>query len=85
VLNLVIEDNGAGLERTFDPTRRGLGLIGMRERAQALGGTFSAVTRAGGGTQVAVTLPLTREHSHPAPALAARTEDGEPVANSPRR
>jgi signal transduction histidine kinase len=84
VLNLVIEDNGAGLEQTIDATRRGLGLIGMRERAQALGGTFAAVTRSGGGTQVAVTLPLTRTDISPAPASAARTEHGEPVANTPR-
>ena len=84
VLNLVIEDNGAGLEQTIDATRRGLGLIGMRERAQALGGTFSAVTRSGGGTHVAVTLPLTRTDDNPAPATAVRTEHGEPVANTPR-
>ena len=84
VLNLVIEDNGAGLEQTIDPTRRGLGLIGMRERAQALGGTFSAVTRSGGGTHVAVVLPVTRTDISPAPAPAVRTEHEEPVANTPR-
>jgi nitrate/nitrite-specific signal transduction histidine kinase len=33
-------------------------LIGMRERAQALGGTFTIGERDGGGTVVAVTLPL---------------------------
>jgi len=82
VLNLVIEDNGDGLERMFDSARRGLGLIGMRERAQTLGGTFSAVTRAGGGTQVAVTLPLTRAQINP--AVAAQIEHGETVANTPR-
>jgi nitrate/nitrite-specific signal transduction histidine kinase len=30
----------------------------MRERAQALGGTFTIGERDGGGTVVAVTLPL---------------------------
>jgi hypothetical protein len=35
-----------------------LGLIGMRERAQALGGTFTISERDGGGTVLAVTLPL---------------------------
>lgn len=83
VLNLVIEDNGEGLEKTFDPTRRGLGLIGMRERAQALGGTFSAVTRPGGGAQLSVTLPLTRAQAQP--AVASQTDHGEPIANTPRR
>ena len=42
---------------------RGLGLIGMRERAQALGGTFTIEDREGGGTIVAVTLPLDGERS----------------------
>lgn len=60
ILRLVVDDNGRGLHDS--PTRlasgRGLGLIGMRERAQALGGTFTIKQRDGGGTSVAVALPL---------------------------
>ncbi len=56
-LQLVIEDNGHGFAAQTQPASRGLGLIGMRERAQALGGTFVVTTRAGGGTHIAVTLP----------------------------
>jgi signal transduction histidine kinase len=58
-LQLVIEDNGRGLgaAAATHSARRGLGLIGMRERAQALGGTFVISNRAGGGTRIAVTLP----------------------------
>jgi len=60
VLRLVIEDNGRGIGpiATRLTSGRGLGLIGMRERAQALGGTFTIRERDGGGTIVAVTLPL---------------------------
>ena len=59
VLRLVIEDNGRGIGPTASRTSgRGLGLIGMRERAQALGGTFTIRERDGGGTIVAITLPL---------------------------
>jgi len=60
VLRLVIEDNGRGIGPTATrlTSGRGLGLIGMRERAQALGGTFTVRERDGGGTIVAVTLPL---------------------------
>lgn len=60
VLRLVIEDNGRGVDPgALRPTRGGgLGLIGMRERAQALGGTFTIRQRDGGGTIVAVTLPF---------------------------
>jgi signal transduction histidine kinase len=59
-LRLVIEDNGRGVGSTANriTSGPGLGLIGMRERAQALGGTFSIKERDGGGTIVAVTLPL---------------------------
>jgi len=71
-LRLVIEDNGRGLGPQADthPTRSGLGLIGMRERAQALGGTFVIGNRAGGGTRVAVTLP----YQTPAAAEADASE-----------
>jgi signal transduction histidine kinase len=60
MLRLVIEDNGRGVGSiaTRLTSGPGLGLIGMRERAQALGGTFSVKEREGGGTIVAVTLPL---------------------------
>jgi signal transduction histidine kinase len=55
---LVVEDNGVGFHPATVPAPHGLGLIGMRERAQALGGTFAIETRAGGGTQVRVSLPF---------------------------
>ena len=60
MLRLVIEDNGRGVGSAANrlTSGPGLGLIGMRERAQALGGTFSIKERDGGGTIVAVTLPL---------------------------
>jgi len=60
LLRLVVEDNGRGIDAAAGrlASGRGLGLIGMRERAQALGGTFTIGERAGGGTSLAVTLPL---------------------------
>jgi signal transduction histidine kinase len=36
----------------------GHGIAGMRERAIALGGTFTAGTGPGGGWRVAATLPI---------------------------
>jgi signal transduction histidine kinase len=38
----------------------GHGLAGMRERVTALGGTFEAAPREGGGFRVAAQLPITR-------------------------
>jgi signal transduction histidine kinase len=58
VLLLVVEDNGLGCRPSIAPAARGLGLIGMRERAQALGGTFAIEKRVGGGTRVLVSLPF---------------------------
>jgi len=60
VLHLTIEDDGRGVSPTIVRThdRRGLGLIGMRERAQALSGTFVIENRSEGGTRVMVRLPV---------------------------
>jgi signal transduction histidine kinase len=61
-LHLLIEDDGYGIEPKVisgaSTARRGLGLVGMRERAQALNGTFLIENRREGGTRVAVTLPV---------------------------
>ncbi len=48
-----------------DRHRDGLGLIGMRERVEALGGTFSAGPGRGGGWQVTCAVPCSRS---PVPA-----------------
>jgi signal transduction histidine kinase len=60
MLHLTIEDDGRGIDaaaaRASDAQRR-LGLIGMRERAQTLAGTFVIENRVEGGTRVTVRLP----------------------------
>ena len=61
-INLVIHDNGRGLEpptgRNDVPPRWGLGLLNMRERAAFLGGTFSIQSIRGQGTDLVVRIPL---------------------------
>lgn len=55
-VRMEIEDDGQG----FDPaalTVEGLGLVGMRERAQGLGGTLSVRSERGRGTLVSVLVP----------------------------
>ncbi len=52
---LSVEDDGHG----FDAGRvRGLGLVGMEERVNHLGGAFEVASRPGNGTKVAVELPI---------------------------
>lgn len=55
-----VQDDGQG----FDPTHtRGLGLLGMEERAKNLGGSFQVISHPGSGTQILVDLPLGRGES----------------------
>lgn len=63
-LELIVEDDGRGVDANGPGT--GLGLIGLRERVEALGGTFAisaAVASPGagrvpGGTRVSAMIPL---------------------------
>jgi signal transduction histidine kinase len=54
LLNLSIRDDGIG---GADPAR-GSGLIGLRDRVQALGGSIEIDSPAGAGTAIIVELPL---------------------------
>lgn len=61
-VRLQIQDNGRGfvvLEDWIDLARQGhLGLLGMRERAEAVGGNLDVISTPGGGTQVITIVPL---------------------------
>jgi signal transduction histidine kinase len=64
---VTVQDDGSG----FDPERvRGLGLLGMEERARHLGGTFQIDSQPGRGTLLRVTLPQ-REVVIPEPEQTA--------------
>lgn len=60
-LLLIIEDNGKGFEiPTGDAAKqkKGFGLVGMRERASLIGGSFDIESTDGKGTTVFVRVPL---------------------------
>jgi signal transduction histidine kinase len=66
-LNLLVTDRGPG----FDDTRglegeEHLGLVGMRERVESLGGTFHIESQPGRGTRVRAQLPLDLPEGEPA-------------------
>lgn len=56
-LELEVEDRGRGV--ADQTSRRGLGLVAMRERAALLGGDLSFHTPPGGGTLVRLRVPMT--------------------------
>jgi PAS domain S-box-containing protein len=56
-LNLSIRDDGIG----GADVAKGSGLIGLKDRAEALGGSMTIVSPAGSGTTLHVTIPLERE------------------------
>jgi signal transduction histidine kinase len=65
-LSIVIEDNGSGFDPTTPRTgdRRGLGLVGIRERAAHLQGTVVIDSAPGRGARVMVELPVRRATDH---------------------
>jgi signal transduction histidine kinase len=60
-LSVEVADDGSGSAARVEA--EGHGIAGMRERALALGGTFEAGPRAGGGWRVAAVLPFTTRSS----------------------
>ncbi|WP_406445031.1 sensor histidine kinase [Streptomyces sp. NBC_00631] len=57
-LTLTVTDDGTAAAPAASAPGHGFGLIGMRERAQSVGGTFAAGHRDGGGYEVTTRLPL---------------------------
>jgi signal transduction histidine kinase len=59
-VSLRIEDNGRGFdpEDAFSPHAGHFGVLGMRERAERLGGSMRLTSSPGEGTAVEVTAPL---------------------------
>ena len=61
-VNLEVEDHGRG----FAPNagHQGIGLVGMRERAELVGGTLAVMQREGGGTIVRLSVPAEKVEAH---------------------
>jgi PAS domain S-box-containing protein len=58
VVSTIVEDNGHGFEPDRVPPGRGLGLIGMRERAELVDGGVVVESAAGAGTRVRLEVPV---------------------------
>jgi len=55
---LIMEDNGIGYDNDAISGNKGWGLMTMRERAMAVGGSCRVESRSGAGTRVTVEAPL---------------------------
>jgi signal transduction histidine kinase len=63
LVTLSIADNGRGITTAQIADSRSIGLVGMRERAQAFGGSVEITGAPGGGTLVRVRIPLDQENA----------------------
>ncbi|RZA23012.1 MAG: sensor histidine kinase, partial [Lysobacteraceae bacterium] len=61
---LKIEDDGIGPAALDHPDGRGCGIDGMRERAEAFGGSLTVLPGRRGGTVVRAALPRARTPAH---------------------
>ena len=68
-LILTVKDNGKGITKKLAHSHNSLGIIGMRERALALGGVFDLGGSKGNGTILTARIPLSRALSGTAAAL----------------
>ena len=70
--DLVVEvtDDGRGAATSLSGAGTGHGLIGMRERVEIYGGSFSSGPRRGGGYAVRATLPIVSAEQHAAEATS---------------
>lgn len=73
-LRFEVTDDGIGFAASAQDSDRGLGLIGMRERVQAAGGTLSITSGFGAGTTVTASLPLTPPAREGLPTTAGAFE-----------
>jgi signal transduction histidine kinase len=72
-LELTVEDNGTGFAQQASPRAGSFGLLGMRERADLLGGRLELGNAPGGGARLTVRLPLSGLRQAPA---TRRTGEG---------
>lgn len=56
-IRLQVEDHGIGFHPGDEPAGTGLGLFGMQERAELVGGTFSVESQKGRGTRILLMVP----------------------------
>jgi signal transduction histidine kinase len=70
-LTATVEDNGRGFQQAQPGASKGLGILGMRERAAIVRGTLTVDSAPGKGTRLTLVLPVA-DAAQATPAAAAR-------------
>jgi PAS domain S-box-containing protein len=76
-VKLLVSDSGVGFDIDSPGLKKGLGLVGMRERLRLVGGSIAIDSEPSHGTQIEATVPLVpsgQEYSSKLPYGAARAE-----------
>lgn len=60
-IEVVVQDDGRGFDPEMMPSHKSFGLLGMRERAIALGGMVTVASTPSNGTAVSVLIPIRSE------------------------
>jgi signal transduction histidine kinase len=68
-VEVVVKDNGVGFEvdKVIHYPQRSLGLFGIRERVELMGGTFTVESQPGAGTRLHIVVPLPQTREEPLP------------------
>lgn len=74
-LHVTVADNGRGASSSLDGHKPGYGLIGMRERIGAIGGSVTSGPQLGGGFVVSGFVPYS--------TVSTQSEDAAPASESP--
>lgn len=74
-LHVTVADNGRGASSSLDGHKPGYGLIGMRERIGAVGGSVTSGPQLGGGFVVSGFVPYS--------TVSTQSEDAAPASESP--
>jgi signal transduction histidine kinase len=71
-VRLCIHDNGVGFDAEAPSSRRGLGIISMKERVRLVQGELSIYSQPGQGTTLIVVVPLPRRQSETSASTVSR-------------
>jgi two-component system sensor histidine kinase DegS len=63
-ITIIVEDDGVGIDRSLPHTTSQLGLVGMQERAEMLGGNLLIDSNLNAGTTLVVEIPYADSNTH---------------------